>query len=98
MDVLFSDDKLRRLESNLEYTAGHPPAIVRAFRKTMRFIRCAVDERDFRSFRSLHFEKLKGRRSHQHSMRLNDQFRLIVELGPGSSGKQVTIIGIEDYH
>jgi proteic killer suppression protein len=98
MDVLFADDDLMRLESELEYTAGRPQAVVRAFRKTIRFVRSAVDERDFRNFRSLRFEKLKGKRSHQHSMRLNDQYRLIVELTREGPRKQVTVVSIEDYH
>jgi proteic killer suppression protein len=98
MDVLFADDNLKRLESDRGYTAGPPTEIVRAFRKAVWFIRNATDERDLRNIKSRHFEKLKGKRRHQHSMRLNDQYRLIVEMGRGGSGKQVTIISIEDYH
>jgi proteic killer suppression protein len=48
--------------------------------------------------RSLHFEKLKGARSHQHSMRLNAQYRLIVELHGKGQEKVVYVVGIEDYH
>lgn len=35
--------------------------------------------RDLYSFKSLHFEKLKGERSHQSSIRLNEQYRLIIQ-------------------
>ena len=45
----------------------------------MQMIRAASDERTFYELKSLHFEKLKGDRSHQHSMRLNKQWRFIVE-------------------
>lgn len=34
---------------------------------------------DLYSFKSLHFEKLKGERTGQSSIRLNDQYRLIIE-------------------
>lgn len=47
---------------------------------------------------SLHCEKLKGDRSHQHSIRLNDQWRLIFELEGKGAAKVVAIVSIEDYH
>jgi len=98
MEVLFADRKLEQLETNAAAAAAWPPAVVRAFRKTVHFIKQAVDERDFRNFKSLRFEKLRGKRSHQHSMRLNDQYRLVVELKEAGPRKQVTVISIEDYH
>jgi len=64
----------------------------------MQLIRAALDERDFRNQQSLRFEKLKGQRSHQHAMRLNDQFRLILEISGEARSKVITIVGIEDYH
>jgi len=48
--------------------------------------------------KSLHFEKPKGARSHQRSMRLNKQWRLILELEQTKEGKTVVIIEIEDPH
>ena len=44
------------------------------------------------------FEKLKGDRSHQHSIRLNLQWRLILEVEEDEAGKLIAIVGIEDYH
>ena len=64
----------------------------------MQEIRAADDERVFYAMKSLRFEKLKGSRSQQRSMRLNKQFRLIVELEGEPPTKTVVIIGIEDYH
>ena len=98
MDVQFNDDKLDRLETDAAFTGGFSQAIVKAFRRRMQQIRAAKDERDFYALKSLHFEKLAGARSGQHSMRLNDQYRLIVELGSESSSKIVRIISVEDYH
>jgi proteic killer suppression protein len=46
---------------------------------------------------SLHYEKLKGKRSHQRSMRLNLQFRLIVEIEQ-HNGKAVVIVGVEKHY
>lgn len=98
MEIAFEDIALEQLEADAKFDAGHPPAIVKAFRKRMQFIRSAIDERDFRSMRSLNFERLKGERSHQYSMRLNDQWRLIVELHGEAPKKTVVVVSIEDYH
>ena len=63
----------------------------------MQQIRAAADERDLRALKSLRFEKLKGNRAHQHSLRLNDQWRLVLEL-TGTGPHKVVVISIEDYH
>lgn len=87
-----------QLYTDPKYTAGFPPAIVSKFRQRMQQIRDAKDERDFYALKSLRFEKLKGNRSHQHSIRINDQWRLVIELIGKGTDKVVRIICIEDYH
>ncbi len=64
----------------------------------MAIIRSALDERDFYALKSLHFEKLKGKREGERSLRLNQQYRLIVMIEKDDSGKYVLVINIEDYH
>ena len=98
MRVRFVDDGLDRLETDPRYGAGHPAAVVKSFRKRMQQIRAAPDERTFYSLKSLHFEKLKGARKHQHSMRLNDQWRLVVQVEGKAPDKILVIVAIEDYH
>jgi proteic killer suppression protein len=98
MEVRFRDASLDRLETDLAYTAGFGDGVVRAFRIRMQAIRAALDERVFYQLKSLHFERLKGNRSHQHSMRLNKQWRLILEFDGSGTAKIVCIIAIEDYH
>lgn len=98
MDVRFRKRKLIRLERDRNYTAGFGRDVIRAFRKRMQFIRQAKDERDFYNMKSLRYEKLRGDRQHQRSMRLNDQWRLILELERQDDGKLVVIVAIEDYH
>ena len=97
-DVRFKDEFLKKLEMDAKSTGGYEIAIIKAFRKRMQMIRSATDERDFYALRSLNFENLKGKRKHQHSMRLNDQWRLIVELEGESPNEKILICGIEDYH
>jgi proteic killer suppression protein len=98
MEVQFRDAKLDRLETDPRYDAGFPQAVVTAFRRRMQMIRAAPDERVFYQLKSLHFEKLQGSRSHQYSMRLNDQWRLIIEFVGEAPHKNVAIMSIEDYH
>ncbi len=98
MDVEFENDKLDRLELDGRYTMSLPPEIVKSYRRRMQSIRAAKDERDLREVRGNRFKSLEGNRSHQHSIRLNDQWRLIVELRPGGSGTTIRIVAIEDYH
>ncbi len=98
MEAQFRDEKLDQLEIDPRYDGGFSQAIVTAFRKRMQIIRATPDERVFYQLKSLHFEKLKGNRSHQYSMRLNDQWRLIIEFVGKAPQKTVVIVSIEDYH
>lgn len=95
-NVRFADKSLEALE-----TADSPDlaaAITKAFRLRMQTIRAAKDERDFYALKSLRYKKLEGKRSHQHSMRLNDQWRLILEYEGNGPDKTIVIVAIEDYH
>ena len=98
MEVDFADDELDRLEVEAGFSAGFGPEIVRGFRKVMGAIRAAQDERDLYGSRGLRFERLDGKRKHQHSLRINKQWRLIIELRGESTHKRIRVIKIEDYH
>lgn len=98
MEVAFANDRLDRLETDPSFSMGLPSAVVTAYRKRLQGIRSATDERDFYANRGWHFEKLKGKRQDQHSMRLNDQFRLVMEIIATDRARCVRLIGIEDYH
>jgi|SRR3954465_9048260 proteic killer suppression protein len=98
MRVRHADQKLERLETEVDYFAGFGREVVRGYRKVMAWIRDARDERDFYALKSLHFEKLKGKRSHQRSMRLNQQFRLVLQIEQIPGGNTAVILAIEDYH
>ncbi len=100
MLVHHKDARLDRLEADASYTADGVFALplARGFRKVMGWIRAAADERDIRSRRSLHYEKLEGGRSHQRSVRINKQWRLILEWEGEGSARTAVVVGIEDYH
>jgi len=98
LEVEFKDAALQQVESDAKFQGGHGEAVANGFRRRMQQIRAALDERDFYAIRSLHFEKLQGKRQHQRSMRINDQWRLIIEIVGEAPNKTVFIVGIEDYH
>jgi proteic killer suppression protein len=97
MDILFRDAALDSLETE-PGDAGWPSGVVQVYRKRIAMIRAADDERVFYSLKSLHYEKLKGNRKHQRSMKLNNQWRLILEFEGEGVNKVVWVVAIEDYH
>jgi toxin HigB-1 len=96
--IEFADKNLAQLEVDPRFTGGYSQPLVRAFRKVMQVIRAAHDERDLYAMKSLRFEKLEGNRSSQRSLRLNDQWRLIIEISGEAPAKTLLIVSIEDYH
>lgn len=98
MKVRHADSQLAKLEQDAGFVAGLSPAVAKAFRKRMQSIRAAVNEMDLSAVRGNRFEKLKGNRSHQYSVRLNDQYRLILEFENADGERVIVVIGIEDYH
>ena len=97
MEVEFEDPDLDRLETDPHFTAGLAPAIVKGFRKAMQHVRAATDERDLYESKGFRFERLKGR-GQERSMRLNKQYRLILELVDGNDSKRARIKKVADYH
>ena len=96
MKLRFRTEALRQLEEadSQEFSE----AVTERYRSRINLIRSAPDERDFYALKSLHYEKLSGDRAHQRSMRLNQQWRLILEFEGEGADKTVVIIAIEDYH
>ena len=96
MRLRFRTKALEQLET--KDSQAYDESITNRYRSRVNLIREAADERDFRALKSLHFEQLKGNRSHQHSMRLNQQFRLILEISGDGENRIVEVVDIEDYH
>jgi toxin HigB-1 len=98
MEVEFAEAELDRLEVDAQLGSNLPDDAVRGFRKAMQALRAATDERDLYALKGLHFEKLKGNRSHERSIRINKQYRLILEIVGSGKTHTVRITKIEDYH
>ena len=90
---------LRRLYEEPDVVVpGLGPEVTRAFRKKVGFLAAAESELDLRNYRALRFEKLKGDRAGQYSIRLNRQWRLILRIEDDVSGRLLIIVEIVDYH
>ena len=98
MDIEFQDSELERLAFDQSYFGKTSPALVKAYRKKVNLIRNVPDQQVLRAFRSLRLEKLKGKMQGKYSMRINDQFRLIVQFAKKNGKDTVIVIRIEDYH
>ncbi len=64
----------------------------------MGLIDAMPDQRDLYAMKSLHFERLSGKRQGECSLRLNKQDRLIVTIEQEDAGDVLVIHEIEDYH
>ena len=99
MRIRFADDELRRLYNDESYfPKGMDRTLARAFRKKVAILEAAENELALRRMRSLNLKKLKGKRAGQQSIRINDQWRLILKFLDGGSGKIALLIEIADYH
>jgi len=97
--IEFDDDDLRKLYVDLDFRLPRLGTdITRQFRKKIAIVVAAPDERDLIKMRSLRFEKLVGDREGQYSIRLNDQFRLILRLRSDREGRVASIVEVVDYH
>ncbi len=98
MDFQFKNRKLEALYTHERGAEAYPEAVIQAFFEVMVIIESAPDERSLYAIKGLHFERLKGKRSSEQSIRLNNQWRLIVSLEKDQEGKFLVILDIEDYH
>lgn len=99
MRVVYEDDDLRRLAEDASFAPRRWGSdIIRAYRKKIQLLYAATDERDLYAMRSLRLEQLKGNRAGTSSIRLNDQFRLIIKFETDDAGRTVIVIEMVDYH
>lgn len=86
------------MDEQPDFDGGFASGLAKAFRSRMHAIRQATNENSLRAVKSFRFERLKGKRQGEYSMRLNDQFRLIFQIEQAAGGNRLVILKIEDYH
>lgn len=98
MDVDFDDERLALIETHQAAESKLPVSVIQSARRKLAVIRAAIDERTLRNWKSLHYEKLKGARDDQRSIRLNGQWRMVFRIDTTCQPNRVAVISIEDYH
>ena len=99
MRLQFEDDDLRRLHEERDFVLARlGPEVARAFRKKAAYLEEAESEIDLRRYKALHFEKLRGGRSGQHSIRLNRQWRLILRMETDAEGRLLIIVEVANHY
>lgn len=98
MEVEFEDKGLALIETTRAAETKLPVAVIQSTRHKLNAMRAAPDERTLRNWKSLHYEKLKGDREGQRSIRINDKWRMVFRLDDESTPKKITVLAIEDYH
>lgn len=83
MHVIFTTLELEQLYlipvDNIKGKLPFQRSLIERYKNRIALLESIEKITDLYSFKSLHFEKLKGLRKGQSSIRLNDQYRLIIE-------------------
>jgi plasmid maintenance system killer protein len=90
MHVTYTEPALERLDAEVGFTAGYPPAVASAFRGRMQVIRAAPREEAMLPLRSLRMERY-GKGNGQHSLRIIDGWQLIVAFKDGKDGRTAVV-------
>ena len=97
MRFFFKRARDRELYTREKGAEKYAPGVVDAFFEVMSMIAGEPDERGFYVRKSLNFKKLKGDKRGRRSLRLNDQYRLIVSLERDREGKYLLIHEIQKH-
>ena len=89
----FADKETEKV-FNREFSRKLPHHIQPIARRKLEIINAAESLEDLRIPPSNRLEKLTGNRKGQHSIRINDQWRICFEW----KGKDAHSVGIVDYH
>jgi proteic killer suppression protein len=81
-------------DKNSKATKAFPSELRRAARRKLHYLHEAVDLRDLKSPPGNRLEGLKGERKGFHSIRINDQWRVVFR----RSGGNAFDVQIVDYH
>ena len=100
MRFSFRTKKLRELYTEERGAHKYPSGVVDAFFEVMAVIDAACEENDLRSWKSWHYEKLRGERGKrkERSIRLTGRWRLVFTIERDGTGKFLHLLEIVDYH
>jgi proteic killer suppression protein len=87
-------DKGAEAVFNGDSPKGFPADLVKVARRKLRYLNAAADLRDLKSPPGNHLEALTAERAGQHSIRIDDQFRVCFVWTPEGPAE----VEIVDYH
>lgn len=96
MRLVFADEELSLIETDEAGATRLPIGVIKSARRKLTVLRAAIDDRSLLNWKSLHYEKLKGDREGQRSIRINDQYRMAFELDEEAEPQTVKILSIKD--
>jgi proteic killer suppression protein len=95
---IFKFKKLQALYTDEAGAHKFPSEVVEAFFEAMAILANAKDERDLYGFKGLRYEKLKGPRKDERSIRLNKQYRLTLKPQADKGDKLLLILDVEKHY
>lgn len=98
MEIEFADPALALIETDEAGETRLPVAVIKSVRRKLNVLRAAPDDRTMRNWKSLHYEKLKGDREGERSIRINKQYRMVFKLDNETDPQTITVLAVEDYH
>lgn len=99
MRIQFGDEEMRRLYEDPGYRPRRFHAdLIKAYRKKVTLLYSVSSQLELRQHKALRLEQLRGDRAGQHSIRLNDQFRLMLTFQRDDEGQYVVVVEVIDYH
>jgi toxin HigB-1 len=98
MRIEFADEALKRICTDEAHKLGLPFAVIKGAQRKLVQLEAAVDERDLRNLKGLHFKKLQGPRSGRYSVRINDQYRIEFTISEDLKSPVITVLEIGDTH
>jgi len=98
MEIEFADPALALIETDEAGSTRLPVAVIKSARRKLNVLRAAPDDRTLRNWKSLHYEKLKGGRNGERSIRINKQYRMVFTLDSETDPQTITVLAVEDYH
>jgi proteic killer suppression protein len=100
MRFQFKTKKLEALYTEEKNAHKYPSEVIDNFFEVMEILDAIPNEIALYQYKGIRFEKLKGKRGklQQRSIRLNQQWRLILTIEKDEEGNFISLIDIEDYH
>lgn len=98
MEVEFRDTKLALIETDQAAETKLPLSVINSARRKLIMIRAAPDERTMRNLKSLHYEQMSGDRQGERSIRLNDQWRMMLKVDGSCNPAKAVVLTITNHY